>query len=83
MFTNKGNSNYIKLLSILFEYPMVTRKSVETLLGVSTPTANSVVDEFLEKNILLDMDPNRQKGKRYRFNEYLKILEKGTEQERD
>jgi hypothetical protein len=52
---------------------------VTKILGVSYPTASSVVDDFCELNILKDDTPTQTRNKRYIFVDYLNILEKGTE----
>lgn len=75
------NSNYQKLLDNLFTHPQVTNKSVTELLGVSLPTANSVINWFIKENILEDVTPERKRNKRYVFAKYLIILSRGTELE--
>jgi len=77
----EGNTNGANLLEKLFYHPVVTKKQVIELLNVTYPTAGYVVDDFVERKILKDIDPTRQRNKRYVFSEYLAILQKGTELE--
>lgn len=77
----EGNTNGANLLEKLFYHPVVTKKQVIELLNVTYPTAGYLVDDFVERKILKDIDPTRQRNKRYVFSEYLAILQKGTEME--
>ena len=78
-----GNSgHYQLLLEKLFEHPYVSRSEVMTLLGVSNPTAGNIIEAFCNQGILTDMDSGKTRGKTYGFQDYLRILEKGTETER-
>lgn len=74
-----GNGNYQKLLDVLFEQPFVKRTDVAELLGVSNPTAGSIIDIFCQMGILVDCDPDRSRNKMYAFRKYIEILDKGTE----
>ena len=75
------NSNYIKLLDILFENPVVTKKEVAKVLKISTNTAGSIVSSFCRLGILQDTTPNKQRYKRYLFGEYFELLRHGTDLE--
>lgn len=71
--------NARKLLDQLFVTPQVTRLSVADMLGVTAPTAGSLIQRFCtELGILVDADPGRTRNKHYVFKEYLDILEVGT-----
>ena len=74
-----SNSNYQKLLDYLFEVPVIGRKEIIDVLGVSSPTAGELIDRFCSIGILHDVTPEKQRNKKYHFIEYLNILEKGTE----
>ena len=76
---DRSNSNYQRLLNSLFEKPYVMRNDVVEKLGVSSPTAGSILDVFCETGILVDLTPGKSRYKLYRFEEYLSILNKGTE----
>lgn len=71
--------NHQKLLDYLFQAPVIDRKQVTDVLGVSSPTAGTLLDSFCELGILTDSTPEKQRNKVYYFNDYLAILEKGTE----
>lgn len=73
-----NNSNYQRLLDHLFEAPVIDRKDVSDLLGVSSPTSGSLIDAFVEHGILKDVTPERQRNKRYKFEEYIAIMDVGT-----
>ncbi|MBE6650999.1 MAG: Fic family protein [Ruminococcaceae bacterium] len=76
---DKSNNNYTVLLNLLFERPIITKKEISERLGVSLPTANTMVDAFCELGILYDKTPNKKRYKTFVFGEYLAILQKGTE----
>ncbi len=75
----KSNSNYTVLLNLLFEKPIITKKDVAELLGISLPTASTMVDFFCRIGILRDQNPEKKRYKVFAFDEYLTILQKGTE----
>lgn len=75
-----SNSNYQKLMDYLFEVPVIGRKEIIDVFGVSSPTAGELIDRFCSIGILHDVTPEKQRNKKYHFSEYLDILEKGTEQ---
>lgn len=73
-------SNARRLLDQLFLTPTVTRNSVAKALDISAPTAGALVRAFEEEfGILVDVHPERKRNKTYAFQEYLDILEVGTE----
>jgi Fic family protein len=76
---SEGNTNAVNLLEKLFYHPVITKKQVTELLRVTYPTASALVEDFLNRKILADLNPTRQRNKRYVFSEYLAILQKGTE----
>lgn len=75
----RENGNYQKLLDILFVQPFIKRTDVTELLGVSNPTAGSIIDTFCKLGILEDCEPNKSRNKMYAFAQYIAILDKGTE----
>jgi Fic family protein len=74
----KNPSNGLKLLEKLFENPLVTINKVAELLGVSYPTASSVVNDFCDIGILRSSSQG-QRNKRFSNFEYVNILQAGTE----
>ncbi len=73
-----GNGNYQRLLDLLFEYPLVSKKKIAELLGVSEPTASTICMDFCKLGILVDITPEKKRYKVFKFDQYLNILEKGT-----
>ncbi|WP_034445816.1 Fic family protein [Butyrivibrio sp. AE2032] len=76
---DNGNSNYQRLLTLLFENPIVSKKQIAKLLNVSEPTASAICMDFCKVGILVDITPEKQRYKKYKFDKYLSILQKGTE----
>lgn len=76
---DKSNNNYTVLLNLLFERPIITKKEISEALGISLPTANTIVETFCKLGILYDKTPEKKRYKTFVFGEYLAILQKGTE----
>ncbi|MDR0885576.1 MAG: Fic family protein [Clostridiales Family XIII bacterium] len=74
-----ANNNYQRMLKLLFEQPIVNKRTVADQLKISFPTASSIVDNFVESSILVDYSPDSRRNKSYLFDRYMKILQKGTE----
>lgn len=75
----KNNTNYTKLLDVLFTNPIISKNDVKKILNVSYPTASAIVEEFYAIDILEDMTPDKQRNKKYVFEEYVSMLKRGTE----
>ena len=76
---DKSNGHYTELLNKLFENPLVSKTEVAALLNVSTGTAGSIVENFVQYGILQDASPDKQRYKKYLFREYFDILRRGTD----
>ena len=76
---DRTNGNSQNLLSILFEYPVITRTDVMSKLNISSPTAGTLLKVFCELGILKNLTPEKQRYKKYVFDQYLNIMSKGTE----
>lgn len=76
---DNGNSNYQRLLNALFENPIVSKKLISKLLNISEPTASTICNDFCKAGILVDITPEKKRYKKYKFDKYLNILQKGTE----
>lgn len=72
-------ANGRRLLDQLFITPSMTRIKAAKLLGVSGPTAGSLIRRFEEEGILVDSEPDRTRNKSYVFQDYMDILEVGTD----
>lgn len=73
----RNASNGLKLLDQLFEHPIITINKVSALLSISYPTANTLVNQFCELNIL--EDPDQQRNKKFTYRQYVDVLQEGTE----
>lgn len=76
---DRTNGSFQPFLNLLFENPIVSRKDLMNALKISSPTAGTLLDTFCEVGILKDLTPEKQRYKSYAFDEYLGILQKGTE----
>ena len=79
VLSEKNNNNYIKLLDHLFASPFISKNNAAEFLQISYPTASTIIEEFVRRNILTDITPQQQRNKRYCFVEYVNILNRGTE----
>ena len=73
------NQIYFNLLELLFSNSVITKQTVSHNLHISVPTASRAVELFCKENILTDIDPQKQRYKRYAFSRYIDILNRGTE----
>ena len=73
------NVNYNRLLEYLFTKPICTKSSVADYLNVSFPTASKIIDQFCELKILNDANASQQRYKKFSFDSYIQILNRGTE----
>jgi len=76
---DKNNNNAQLLLNKLFEKPYITKSLAAGMIGISAPTAGALVDLFCKNGILKDTDPGKKRYKIYVFDDYMRILERGTE----
>ena len=77
--SNSSNSNYNKLLDHLFQYPIITKNAAKEFLNVSYPTASKIIDEFCKLEIIYDWTHDQSRNKRYAFEPYIMLLNRGTE----
>jgi Fic family protein len=74
----RGSSNGLRLLDMLYETPYVRAKSVCRKIGVSPPTANTLLSMFAKLELLREMTGQRW-GQLFAYEPYLGLLRKGTE----
>jgi Fic family protein len=74
----RNPSNGLKLLEVLFEHPIITINKVAECLEISYPTANTLVGELCNLEILQQNDSNLR-NKRFSYLKYIEILQVGTE----
>ena len=63
--------NAKKMLNLLYRNPILSAEDIEVALGVSTPTANTLIRDFQALKILEEITGLRR-GRSYAFNHYLK-----------
>ena len=67
----------MKILSKLFEQPIVTVGNIQKWAGFSTRTgAQKLIDRFVEKGILEIRDETKKYGRTYVYRKYIDIFEK-------
>lgn len=73
------SNNHLRLLDLLFEDPVITKKRAADYLNVSFPTAVKLISDLCNEKILEDSTPNQSRNKQYIYSNYLNILNRGTE----
>ena len=73
-----GGQNQLDLLDLLFETPIINVRFVKNRLGVSAPTANSLVSKFEESGVLTEMTGFRR-NRKFRFEPYLRLFAESAE----
>lgn len=79
LYRNSISSIYaVKLVSFLFEIPVIDTKTVEEKFNIHKDTANELVNRFEQIGILKEIT-GKQRYKKYLFKEYFDIIKRGTE----
>ena len=73
LLQEQAGMNSLRLLDLLFEYPLVNVAFVRDRLGVSFVTANRLVEQ-LEQLGLLDETTGAQRNRRYRYTPYVALF---------
>ena len=60
-------------LNLLYRRPIVAAADLERALGVSTPTANTLIKALIERHVLVEIT-GQQRGRVYAFDRYLKLF---------
>lgn len=68
-----ATSNSLALLEHLYEHPIVTVNRVADLLGVTFPTANSLVGQFQQLGLLEELT-GKQRRRLFAYGPYLRIF---------
>lgn len=80
LIQEKGyNINHKRVLEYLFEQPFPDKTAASKALNISFPTVSTIIENFCDDGILIDLTPEKSRYKKYRFEEYVNILNKGTE----
>lgn len=70
--------NAQQLMKQLFQIPITDAKQVSELLGISPSTANRLINEFIELNILSELT-GYKRNRKYMFIEYFNIFKRKNE----
>ncbi|RTL13431.1 MAG: Fic family protein [Neisseriaceae bacterium] len=71
----KKSQNAKALVDFLYQKPIISSADIIEPLGVSKPTANLLLSDFVEKGILIEVT-GLQRNKLYSFERYLNIFSK-------
>ena len=71
----RKKTNAQKLLDCLFSQPVITAKDVEQILEVSSPTAHSIIKDFVSSKILKEKTV-RGRTHVFTFADYIELFEK-------
>ena len=71
----KKSQNAKALIDFLYQQPIISSADIIEPLGISKPTANLLLSDFLEKGILVEVT-GLQRNKLYNFERYLRIFSK-------
>ena len=71
----KKSQNAKALIDYLYQQPIISSADIIEPLGISKPTANLLLSDFVEKGILLEVT-GLQRNKLYSFERYLNIFSK-------
>lgn len=77
LFERKASATSFMLLQHIFYAPILTVQDAQKFLGVSYPTASSIVMQFVDFGILKELE-EKKKARSFVYAEYLAILSEGT-----
>lgn len=75
---NSKSKNSLLLFDLLLENPIIIVEDIIEKLGISRGTAYKLVKEFMEIGILVEIT-GKERYRKFLYNEYFKIVSKGTE----
>ncbi|MDX6706302.1 MAG: hypothetical protein QOI48_2148 [Solirubrobacteraceae bacterium] len=70
-------TNGLRVLSALFQRPLVNVNYIARILGVSFPTANRLVARFVELGLLREVT-GQKRGRLFRYEPYLRLFDDPT-----
>jgi Fic family protein len=73
----RASGNALRLLDRLFDQPYVTAARASTHLGISTPTANTLMERLRKIGILKEVK-QKTHGRLFAYEPYLALLREGT-----
>ncbi len=68
----KRSTNALDLFHYLFKKPVITVKDVENFLKLTPKSVNVLIDQFVNKNILLEIT-GFKRNRVFHFYEYMKL----------
>lgn len=77
-FKLQNHTLALMVLNYLYNKPIVQSMELVEHLGVSKPTVNKLLSEFV-KNGILSLDSNKKRYRQYQYQSYIDILQEGTE----
>jgi len=69
----KRAGNARKALHLLYRKPVIDAGDLEKTLGITTPTANSLIKALMENNVLIEIT-GQQRSRVYSFERYLSLF---------
>lgn len=72
---SEASTNALRLYDLLFEHPIMTANRAKDLLGVSFPTASSLLGYLADLRILAPTNPSAQRNRTYRFDKYVQLMD--------
>lgn len=79
--TPRFRESLAKILGFFYEKPFSRPSEIAAGTGLSRPTSGKAINFLLEKGVLTDLTPARERNPLLAFGDYIRIFEKGTEGE--
>jgi len=73
----RGARNALRALDYLFDRPFITSSSLQSALSITAPTANALIEAFVEIDALTEIT-QQSYGRTYRFAPYIDLLRDAT-----
>ncbi|MEI7606547.1 MAG: Fic family protein [Rhodospirillaceae bacterium] len=73
MGLGKRTPNARQVLNLLYRKPLIEASDIQNALGVSVPTSNALIRDFMKLGILVEITGQRR-GRSYAFDRYLKLF---------
>ena len=74
----KNKTNLFDTMNYIYNHPYFDSTDLKDALGMSKPTISKIINELLDLNIISKIS-NKQRYVTYKYDEYITILEEGTE----
>lgn len=70
-----GSQYAVNFVEALFVKPVFTRRSIQTSAKIKNyQTLSNVVEKFIQADIVIDLDPKKERNKVYIFKELMKLI---------